>query len=226
MGQGKSKIAQEEKRTTHALTWMQPDRNGLPPSPRNGHTADLIESKLYIFGGGDKAELLNELFVFDVHEHMWTQPPCTGITPPPRSRHTSGVVDGRLLIWGGIGGGLDVHILDTQTMIWSAPSTHGDVPESRFGHTSSMISPQEARRPRRHPPATPARARAPAPAAAAAAPSPPPRSPPPPTHTPSPPFPWKLVSSNTPFPPFSTVTPLYVLPRTSHCRTLPTVPLP
>ena len=54
MGQRHSKVAQEEKSTTHALTWMQPDRNGLPPTPRNGHTADLIEAKLYIFGGGDR----------------------------------------------------------------------------------------------------------------------------------------------------------------------------
>ena len=143
MGNQHSRVSQEDEKTTHALTWMQPDRHGLAPSPRNGHTADMIEGKLYIFGGGDKAELLNELFVFDTHDHQWSQPPCTGIAPPPRSRHTSGVVDQRLLIWGGIGGGLDVHVLDTQTLAWSTPTAHGDVPESRFGHTSSTISPQD-----------------------------------------------------------------------------------
>ena len=143
MGNQHSRVSQEDEKTTHALTWMQPDRHGLAPSPRNGHTADMIEGKLYIFGGGDKAELLNELFVFDSHEHQWSQPPCTGIAPPPRSRHTSGVVDHRLLIWGGIGGGLDVHVLDTRTLAWSTPTAHGDVPESRFGHTSSTISPQD-----------------------------------------------------------------------------------
>ena len=143
MGNQHSRVSQEDEKTTHALTWMQPDRHGLAPSPRNGHTADMIEGKLYIFGGGDKAELLNELFVFDTHEHQWSQPPCTGIAPPPRSRHTSGVVDHRLLIWGGIGGGLDVHVLDTRTLAWSTPTSHGEVPESRFGHTSSTISPQD-----------------------------------------------------------------------------------
>ena len=119
MGQRHSKVMQETQQTTTALTWMQPDRNGMPPSPRNGHTADLIENKIYIFGGGDKADLLNELYVFDVHSHMWSQPPCIGIAPPPRSRHTSAVVGKRLIIWGGIGGGLDVHILDTEMMAWS-----------------------------------------------------------------------------------------------------------
>ena len=143
MGQAGSKTSDSNEATTTALTWMQPDRNGLPPTPRNGHTVDLIGSKMYIFGGGDKADLLNELYVFDVHDHMWSQPPCTGIVPPPRSRHTSAVCDKRLLIWGGIGGGLDVHILDTETMNWTVPNAHGSVPESRFGHTSTTVSPMD-----------------------------------------------------------------------------------
>ena len=50
MGSQHSRVSQEDEKTTHALTWMQPDRHGLAPSPRNGHTADMIEGKLYIFG--------------------------------------------------------------------------------------------------------------------------------------------------------------------------------
>ena len=143
MGNQHSRVSQEDEKTTHALTWMQPDRHGLAPSPRNGHTADMIEGKLYIFGGGDKAELLNELFVFDTHDHQWSQPPCTGIAPPPRSRHTSGVVDQRLLIWGGIGGGLDVHVLDTQTLAWSTPSCsskRASAPSNLAGRCGSSLS--------------------------------------------------------------------------------------
>ena len=112
MGNQHSRVSQEEEKTTHALTWMQPDRHGLAPSPRNGHTADMIEGKLYIFGGGDKAELLNELFVYDCHTGSWSQPAATGDAPSPRSRHISAVVDKQLFIWGGIGGGIDVHLLD------------------------------------------------------------------------------------------------------------------
>ena len=48
---GSKEAAAVEDRTTHALTWSQPDRHGVPPSPRNGHTCDLIDSKLFIFGG-------------------------------------------------------------------------------------------------------------------------------------------------------------------------------
>ena len=44
-----------------------------------------------------------------------------------------------LYIWGGIGGGMDVHVLDTKSMHWSTPAVHGDVPESRFGHTWTAV---------------------------------------------------------------------------------------
>ena len=42
--------------TTHALTWQTPVRSGNPPSVRNGHSADVIDSKIFIYGGGDKAD--------------------------------------------------------------------------------------------------------------------------------------------------------------------------
>ena len=125
--------------TTHALTWMTAERSGQSPSARNGHTADLVDSRIFVFGGGDKADLLGDLHVFDVRDHKWSQPPCTGVAPAPRSRHVSAVVDRNLYIWGGIGGGLDVHVLDTHAMDWSTPIVHGAVPDSRFGHTCVVI---------------------------------------------------------------------------------------
>ena len=128
-----------EEETTHSLTWTAPDRNGSAPSVRNGHTANLIDSKIFVFGGGEKADLLGDLYIFDVRDHHWTQPPCTGVPPPPRSRHASANVGCNLYIWGGIGGGLDVHKLDTLTMDWSTPPVKGALPDSRFGHTCTAI---------------------------------------------------------------------------------------
>ena len=79
---------EDDSATDHALTWVTPDRSGTAPSIRNGHTADLIDSRIYIFGGGDKADLLADLHVFDVRDHSWSEPPCTGTAPPARSRHS------------------------------------------------------------------------------------------------------------------------------------------
>ncbi len=146
MGQRGSKTAEEDEETTHALTWMTPDRIGTAPSPRNGHTADVVDSKIYIFGGGDKADLLADLFVFDVRERKWSQPPCTGVAPPPRSRHTSAVVGGCIYIWGGIGGGMEMHVLDARALDWTSPNVHGTVPDSRFGHTCTAVDAHAAAR--------------------------------------------------------------------------------
>ena len=139
-------LGPDEEETTHALTWMTPPRKGTMPSIRNGHTADVIDSRLFIFGGGDKAELLADLYVYDVREQSWSCPPCTGVAPPPRSRHCSAVIERSLYIWGGIGGGIDVHILDTLAMDWTTPDVVGTVPDSRFGHTCVAVDPSSAPR--------------------------------------------------------------------------------
>ena len=92
-----------------------------------------------MFGGGDKADLLNDLHVFDVRTTMWSTPPTAGLPPPPRSRHVSAVINHQLFIWGGIGGGTDLHALDASDMSWSTPKVLGDVPDSRFGHSAVVV---------------------------------------------------------------------------------------
>ena len=84
LGVNEADIGKEaEQETTHALTWMNPDRSGTAPAARNGHTANLIESRIFIFGGGDKSDLYGDLHVFDVRDHSWSQPPCTGAPASP-----------------------------------------------------------------------------------------------------------------------------------------------
>ena len=89
------------------------------------HTAS--DRPLFIFGGGDKADLLNELHVFNAtpsRGRCRRRPGCCR-----RARAHELVVGSMLYIWGGIGGGMDVHVLDTKSMHWSTPAVHGDVPE-------------------------------------------------------------------------------------------------
>ena len=112
MGKSSSKEEVIEEEHAHALTWNQPERTGKGPSARNGHTTVLIGSRLFVFGGGDKADLLNELWVLDAHTGQWSQPPTTGESPPARSRHTCALADKRLFVWGGIGGGVDMWVLE------------------------------------------------------------------------------------------------------------------
>lgn len=80
--------------------------------------------------------------MFDSQAETWSQPAVTGAIPSARSRHTAAAVDRRLFIWGGIGGGVELHMLDTLSMHWEdPPATSGAVPSSRFGHTCTTVTP-------------------------------------------------------------------------------------
>ncbi len=62
------------------MTWYCPKVGGTPPSPRFGHTANLVNGKydksrkIYIFGGHDGRRSLSDIHVFD-----------TGTSLPPFS---------------------------------------------------------------------------------------------------------------------------------------------
>lgn len=43
------------------------------PIERNSHLYTQYESKLFIFGGGSKSELLDDCFVFDLEKQNWTK---------------------------------------------------------------------------------------------------------------------------------------------------------
>ena len=40
--------------------------NGIPPSAREGHTAIVVGSKMYLFGGSGSNSYYNDLYTFDL----------------------------------------------------------------------------------------------------------------------------------------------------------------
>jgi len=49
---------------------------------RQFHTANIIESKMYVFGGGDGKSWLNDLLIFDIETLSWSGPITTMGTAP------------------------------------------------------------------------------------------------------------------------------------------------
>lgn len=47
------------------MTWIEPVVNGIPPSPRNGHSCTGIGDQLFVFGGVNGNERFNDLHVLD-----------------------------------------------------------------------------------------------------------------------------------------------------------------
>jgi hypothetical protein len=82
---------------------------------RGAHTASVVGSKMYIFGGlnsggrngaadGD-LEYLNSICVFDLETHTWSIPKnIKGMLPAKRAGHSSAVVGNTIYIFGGRSG--------------------------------------------------------------------------------------------------------------------------
>ncbi|KAL6782490.1 hypothetical protein ACKKBG_A06980 [Auxenochlorella protothecoides x Auxenochlorella symbiontica] len=113
-------------------------------APRGGHSASLLGTGLYVFGGEDAhRRALADLLVLDLPSMTWTAPLTTGKAPAPRTAHVATVWRERYLVIFG-GGSVahcfdDVHVLDTATLEWSQPEVEGPVPPPRAGHAAAVL---------------------------------------------------------------------------------------
>jgi tRNA wybutosine-synthesizing protein 3 len=64
------------------MRWQQLTSSGWVPGAREGHSSDIIGSKLYIFGGMENSMRINSTLLFDVGERVWKQVLTTGEVPP------------------------------------------------------------------------------------------------------------------------------------------------
>ena len=78
------------------------------PRPRRAHTTVLYKNKLVVFGGGNGATALNDVWLLDVSippERMrWVQMKTTGVKPTPRGYHTANLVGNMMIVVGGSDG--------------------------------------------------------------------------------------------------------------------------
>lgn len=64
--------------------WYKPPVCGTLPTARSGHSANLVEDDLYIFGGWDMPDLFNDTFRLDLTTLEFTKLDIGGKTPKPR----------------------------------------------------------------------------------------------------------------------------------------------
>lgn len=98
------------------------------PIARGSHTATLLGSRIYLFGGEDCfRKPLSDLWFLDLESVTWKQPEPEGIPSPPRSAHAACAYNNRyLLIFGGGSATKchhDLYALDTHSipMKWFNP---------------------------------------------------------------------------------------------------------
>lgn len=116
------------------------------PSTKN-HTATLVGSEVYVFGGYDGQKNHNELYVFDLPSMEWRQPQVGGSKPSGRNGHSATLLHGgtQILILGGwLGNGPlaagDMHLLGLQpTKRWVQPCFTGEPPGPCNMHTADLV---------------------------------------------------------------------------------------
>ena len=95
---------------TTTRRWIQPtfpEDTKLPP-PRRAHTAVLYKNKIWVFGGGNGTQALNDVWSLDVGgpiERMrWEQVETRGKKPAARGYHTANLIGNVMVVLGGSDG--------------------------------------------------------------------------------------------------------------------------
>ena len=83
------------------MTWSQPAIKGTPPTPRVSVTGCLVNNTVYLFGGFDGTNWMNDLHTLDLENMLWERKLTYGTKPTPRCRHTANYLKGKLYIFGG-----------------------------------------------------------------------------------------------------------------------------
>ena len=122
------------------------------PSDREGHTASVVGTAIFVFGGTwtdeEEATLyLNDLHRLDTTSLTWSRPLVGGTAPIEREGHTAATIGTRIFVFGGTWVDEednsiylnDLYILQTDGLTWEQPATGGEPPIPREGHTASVV---------------------------------------------------------------------------------------
>jgi N-acetylneuraminic acid mutarotase len=138
---------------TNTNEWMSPIVDGVKPAPREGHSASLIGTSMWVFGGSSDVGYMQDVHVLNLEiygdrstgnePHMaWGRPDIKGDAPEAREGHTGTAIDRGVLIFGGVaekGYRNDMFLLEIDTMSWKLVEPKAGVaPSPREGHTATI----------------------------------------------------------------------------------------
>mmetsp|Transcript_2484 Transcript_2484/g.6503 ORF Transcript_2484/g.6503 Transcript_2484/m.6503 type:complete len:493 (-) Transcript_2484:273-1751(-) len=151
-GNGREYLNDLHALDTHTYEWRRVETRGAIPQQRANHSSAVLEetSELFIFGGWNGKERLNDIHVLDTMTGTWTKPDVGGDKPYPRAGMTLTALRGRLYLFGGSGTSSkcfqDLQILDRKQMAWlnvmqakdptnsASSSSHSSSPASSSQH--------------------------------------------------------------------------------------------
>lgn len=136
---------------TELLEWLRVRTSGDKPSGRDGHSACVISSRMYIFGGFEERidRYTDEVYALNFSTFTWMYVKCSGRIPIWRDFHSASAIGNKMYIYGGRSdnGGNQftgsetydqcMHVLDVTTNTWSTEQpVHGIKPNARRSHSA------------------------------------------------------------------------------------------
>lgn len=106
-------------------------------SHRHRHSAAVVGSKIYVFGGIHDNSVLSSIYVLDTLTSEWSEIQSHGDLPGPRHSHSMDANGFKLFIFGGYDGDKalgDLYTFDVHRSLWSKLTTIGQSPKARFSH--------------------------------------------------------------------------------------------
>jgi len=102
--------------------WKKIESTALQPIPRSGHSACLLGSDMYVFGGlTDDNKRLNDLWICHLSNFQWEEIK-TDNSPKARSYHSMNTFEGKIYIFGGLPSITqelnDIYLFDPATKKW------------------------------------------------------------------------------------------------------------
>lgn len=112
--------------------------NGSPP-PRVGHTSSLVGDLMFVIGGrADPANILDDLWMFDIAKTEWKLVCSTDKVFAPRHRHAAAAVGSKIYVFGGLNNDMlysSLHVLNTDSFQWEEIHASGEWPCARHSHS-------------------------------------------------------------------------------------------
>uniref|UniRef100_A0A4W3IJR4 Leucine zipper like post translational regulator 1 n=1 Tax=Callorhinchus milii TaxID=7868 RepID=A0A4W3IJR4_CALMI len=117
---------------------------------RSKHTVVAYKDAIYVFGGDNGKNMLNDLLRFDVKDCSWCRAFTTGTPPAPRYHHSAVVYGSSMFVFGGYTGDIysnsnlknknDLFEYKFATGQWTEWKVEGRLPVARSAHGATVYS--------------------------------------------------------------------------------------
>ncbi|XP_072270047.1 leucine-zipper-like transcriptional regulator 1 [Pyxicephalus adspersus] len=117
---------------------------------RSKHTVVAYKDAIYVFGGDNGKNMLNDLLRFDVKDCSWCRAFTTGTPPAPRYHHSAVVYGSSMFVFGGYTGDIysnsnlknknDLFEYKFATGLWTEWKIEGRLPVARSAHGATVYN--------------------------------------------------------------------------------------